>query len=179
MRAKAGVLTLIAVFAAGLAAPAQDAAPSPRVPAVLRAGICGRRQELFPGLTSLSYRGGFHTKTLVYEPLFRLGPAGEPVPGLAESWKQSEDGLTWTLRLREGVISHDGARLDAAGVKEHFGRVLANPGHDWLGGCSRIRDVAATDSRTVVITLSEPWYLPGELGSINPWDIVAPGALDY
>src|SRR5262245_9166767 len=42
------------------------------------------------------------------------------VPGLAESWTTSSDGLAWTFKLRRGVRFHDGTPLDAAAVKFTF-----------------------------------------------------------
>ncbi len=38
------------------------------------------------------------------------------IPGLAETWSASDDGLTWTFNLREGVLFHDGSTLDANDV---------------------------------------------------------------
>ncbi len=38
------------------------------------------------------------------------------IPGLAETWSVSDDGLTWTFNLREGVLFHDGSALDANDV---------------------------------------------------------------
>ena len=38
------------------------------------------------------------------------------IPGLAETWSVSDDGLTWTFNLREGVLFHDGSSLDANDV---------------------------------------------------------------
>lgn len=38
------------------------------------------------------------------------------IPGLAETWSVSEDGLVWTFNLREGVLFHDGSSLDANDV---------------------------------------------------------------
>ena len=46
----------------------------------------------------------------------------EIVPGLAESWEQNEDGTEWTFNLREGVVFHDGAELDAEAVCVNFDR---------------------------------------------------------
>ncbi len=46
------------------------------------------------------------------------------VPGLAKSWKVSEDGLTWSFDLRDGVKLHDGTPLDAAALKASFERAL-------------------------------------------------------
>jgi len=47
------------------------------------------------------------------------------VPSLAESWKTSDDGLTWTFQLRPGVLFHDGTPCNAAAVKLTFDRLLA------------------------------------------------------
>ena len=38
------------------------------------------------------------------------------IPGLAETWSVSDDGLTWTFNLRDGVLFHDGSSLDANDV---------------------------------------------------------------
>ncbi len=38
------------------------------------------------------------------------------IPGLAETWSVSDDGLVWTFNLREGVLFHDGSSLDANDV---------------------------------------------------------------
>ncbi len=49
----------------------------------------------------------------VYDTLVMFDPELNIVPGLAESWETSEDGLSWTFRLREGVTFHDGSPLTA------------------------------------------------------------------
>ena len=38
------------------------------------------------------------------------------IPGLAESWEVTDDGLAWTFHLREGVLFHDGSSFDANDV---------------------------------------------------------------
>ena len=66
------------------------------------------------------------------DPLVAKDFEGNYVPGLAESWEVSDDGLTWTFKLREGVTFHDGTPLDAAAV------VFARNGYHW----TTIRDIA-------------------------------------
>ncbi len=59
----------------------------------------------------------------VFEGLTRIGPNGEVLPALAESWTISDDGKTYTFKLHTGVKFHDGTRLQRRGRE-----VLARPG---------------------------------------------------
>ncbi|MFP3468423.1 ABC transporter substrate-binding protein, partial [Leifsonia sp. SIMBA_070] len=45
-----------------------------------------------------------------------------PTPLLAESWSQSEDGRTYTFKLRRGVTFHDGQPFNAEAVCANFDR---------------------------------------------------------
>ena len=61
----------------------------------------------------------------VFEGLVRINETGSVQPGLAESWTISEDGLTYTFKLHDGVTFHDGSAFDAEDVKFSFDRILA------------------------------------------------------
>ena len=61
----------------------------------------------------------------VFEGLTRVDQNGAVQPGLAESWTISEDGLTYTFKLQDGVTFHDGTTFDAEDVKFTFDRILA------------------------------------------------------
>jgi peptide/nickel transport system substrate-binding protein len=92
----------------------------------------------------------------VYEGLVEYAPGSTSIAGrLAKSWDISEDGLTYTFHLVEGVKFHDGTPLDAAAVVRSFERrrddklilsyFLAN-----------VTDIEAPDATTFVITLGHP-----------------------
>lgn len=96
----------------------------------------------------------------IYDPLLRKNPeTGEIVPGLAESFEISDDGLTITLHLREGVIFHDDTPLTAEVVKFSLERIgdpaLASPFAAQITG--NVASIETTDDLTVVITLAEPF----------------------
>lgn len=83
--------------------------------------------------------------------------SGEIGPGLAEEWEISDDQLTYTFTLREGVTFQDGSDFTSEDVKWSLERV-SNINHPesaafLLGG---IESIEATDDYEVVITLSEP-----------------------
>jgi len=93
----------------------------------------------------------------VFEGLTRIGPNGEVLPGLAESWDISEDGKVYTFKLREGVTFHDGTGFDAEDVKFSLERALAE---DSINAqkvlFAAIETVEAVDPQTVKVTLKQP-----------------------
>jgi peptide/nickel transport system substrate-binding protein len=50
-----------------------------------------------------------------------------PVPGLAESWQVSDDGLTWTYKIRQGVKWSDGQPVTARDAAYTFNRIIKAP----------------------------------------------------
>ena len=61
----------------------------------------------------------------VFEGLTRFGPDGSVQPGLAASWTISDDGLSYTFQLREGVTFHDGTAFEASDVVFSLDRARA------------------------------------------------------
>ncbi|MFC6657346.1 ABC transporter substrate-binding protein [Roseibium salinum] len=101
----------------------------------------------------------------VYDGLVRYKDGTlEVEPGLAESWTISEDGKTYTFKLREGVTFHDGSPFNAEAVKFNFDRMLneEHPYHD-TGPFplsfffSTVDNVIAEDETTVTFELSAPY----------------------
>ncbi|WP_261397964.1 ABC transporter substrate-binding protein [Maritimibacter alkaliphilus] len=93
----------------------------------------------------------------VYEGLTRFASDGSVVPGLARSWDISEDGLTYTFHLAEGVTFHDGSAFDAEDVKFSLDRARAEDSTNAQKGLfAAIDTVEVTDPLTVVVTLSKP-----------------------
>ncbi|MEP0261033.1 ABC transporter substrate-binding protein [Sulfitobacter sp.] len=90
----------------------------------------------------------------VFESLTTVAENGEVQPNLATSWEVSEDGLTYTFKLAEGVTFHDGSALDAEDVVYSFDRAMGedsvNPSKDIF---EPIESVKAVDPQTVEITL--------------------------
>jgi peptide/nickel transport system substrate-binding protein len=85
-------------------------------------------------------------------------------PALAESWEISDDLLTWTFTLREGVTFHDGRALTADDVVAPTSGI-AEDGRQRVP--ARIdREFNATDDLTVEITLTRP--TPNLLGRSAP-----------
>ena len=61
----------------------------------------------------------------VFEGLTRFGPDGSVQPGLAASWTISDDGLSYTFQLRQGVTFHDGTDFEASDVVFSLDRARA------------------------------------------------------
>ncbi len=65
----------------------------------------------------------FKVTVNLYETLLNFGEQDTTItPGLATEWEASEDGLTYTFKLREGVKFHDGTDFNADAVVKNFDR---------------------------------------------------------
>lgn len=93
----------------------------------------------------------------MYEGLVSQAPDMSFEPCLAESWEQSEDALTWTFHLRDGVKFHDGEVLDSADVLASI-ETASNPDSPsaYSGYTSTFSSVEAPDEKTVVIKTEKP-----------------------
>ncbi len=76
-------------------------------------------------------------------------------PQMAEGHDISPDGRTWTIRLREGLLFHDGAKVVAADVAASLARWTArNPTGQVVGAF--VESWKAADDRTVTVSLKRP-----------------------
>ncbi|MEA1903678.1 MAG: ABC transporter substrate-binding protein [Actinomycetota bacterium] len=91
----------------------------------------------------------------VYEGLVRLNADGSISGLLASDWEISEDGLTYTFTLQQGVAFHNGEALTADDVVFSINNVVNNEAHPFTTTLAPITNVEATDDSTVVLTLSQ------------------------
>lgn len=90
----------------------------------------------------------------VMEGLTRIGPAGEVLPALAESWDISDDGKIYTFKLRSGVKYHDGTDFGSEDVKFSLERAIAEDSTNAQKALfAAIESVEAIDPTTVKVTL--------------------------
>lgn len=117
-----------------------------------------------------------------YESLTRYVPSldgkeGKVEPLLATEWSVSEDGLSWTFKLREGVKFQDGEVLNAAAVKASIDRtkkVGGGAAFIWWA----LEEIEVVDDMTIVMKLSAPQPMDIiSAAGFAAW-IVSPKAID-
>ena len=93
----------------------------------------------------------------VFEGLMKPTSTGDLTPAVAESYTVSEDRLTYTFTLREGVKFHNGDEVTAEDVVYSISRCAdTTDGTPLVEAFSVIQSVEAMDARTVAITIAEP-----------------------
>ena len=96
----------------------------------------------------------------VFEGLTRVDQNGAVQPGLATDWTISDDGLTYTFTLADGVTFHDGSTFDAEDVKFTFDRIL---GPDSVNAHKEFYE--AIESVTVIDPLTVELKLSRQIGN--------------
>jgi ABC-type transport system substrate-binding protein len=93
----------------------------------------------------------------VFSGLTRWDLDMDPQPDLALSWEISDDQITWTFDLREGVLFHNGREMTAEDVKFSYERIFEiGAGGKYATYIREIESVEVVDDYTVELTLAHP-----------------------
>ena len=123
--------------------------------ATLRIGINEDPDALDPA------RGGSFVGRVVFaavcDKLIDIDAQNNFVPQLATSWSWSPDNLALTVKLRDGVLFHDGEKLTAEAVKANLERYRTAPESLRKGELKPVASVEIVDPATVRLHLSQPY----------------------
>lgn len=124
------------------------------------------------------YAGEMYAQSILYDTLVSITEDGYE-GCLAESWTISEDGKTYTFKIREGVTFSDGTVCDANAILANFNAIIENKErHTWLEMMNLLVGVSARDDHTFVIEMSEAYYpMLTELGCIRPFAMISPNCM--
>lgn len=147
---KVGVAALALVSAIG------SAAAEPQRGGVVVMGIAEESRGMDP-LTA--HRRFSETAIHVHDSLMLSTPDGKQFGALAEGWEVNADSTEYVIRLRQGVVFHDGTAFTGEDVKAHFDRVFdpqycCNNAYQYLGPYAGTEVV---DDHTVKVSFETPW----------------------
>jgi peptide/nickel transport system substrate-binding protein len=161
-------LALSVALIVSACAPAASGPSATPEPVATEPGVGGDDGELMrvgwgDGPDTLNPAYAFIAQTftifpLIYSTLTTQAPDGSYVGDLAESWIRSDDGLTWTFTLRDGVTYHNGTPLTAEDVAWSINAIMADP-DGWVAMVTYTNgfaSVEAPDARTLVIATEYP-----------------------
>ncbi|QIG38238.1 ABC transporter substrate-binding protein [Microbacterium sp. 4R-513] len=164
----AGALLLSACTSGGASnTPSSTGTPDPDASAVIRL-------VLEPSNLDIRQTAGAALDQIlvdnIYEGLVARTPEQDIVPALASDWEVSDDGLTYTFTLREGVTFHDGQPLTPQDVVWSLTTRKNTPEWSDSARLANVQTIAA-DGQTITLTLSAPdstllWNLTGRAGLI-------------
>jgi peptide/nickel transport system substrate-binding protein len=91
--------------------------------------------------------------SLIFDKLIEWGIDGKFYPSLAKSWTISEDGLTWDMKLKQGVTFHDGSPFNAELVQWFLKEMATGPSGYMVAS---IDNVEISGSHSVIIHMKYP-----------------------
>ncbi len=95
---------------------------TPKFGGEYRRPLANNPSTLDPAL--LSDTSGATVSNQIFDPLVQYDGSLTIIPAIAESWKGSRDGLSWTFYLRKGVKFHNGREVTADDVVYSYTRIL-------------------------------------------------------
>jgi ABC-type transport system substrate-binding protein len=151
--------------------------PSPKSGGVLRVGIPLRPPHFDVHQSGTIFNLG--SQGCMFDNLIRRDPrdGGKTIiPDLAHSWEIAKDGKTYTFRLRQGVLFHDGAELTAEDVKSTFDRIVKPPQGISIPRSilfKAVSEITTPDKYTVQFKLAEPRPINFIMSAIaSGWNVI-------
>lgn len=121
----------------------------------VRIGWAGAPADLNPGLGVLTE--DYTIYDLIYDSPLNIDFQGVFQPELATEWSVSDDGLTWTMNIREDVTFHDGTPLTAEDVAYSITLYRDTEGFPLLPSYVGVfTSIEAPDATTVTLTTDQP-----------------------
>lgn len=127
---------------------------------VLKTTAMGQDTSVYDPVVSGAW-STYHHAGLVYDTLFAVDMQRRSQPQMVDKYGVSDDRLTWTFELRDGLRFHDGTEVTTADVIPSIRRFTASGG-SLLGGAAlieRVKDISAKDEKSFVIQFKEPFAL--------------------
>ncbi|MGQ4809674.1 Glutathione-binding protein GsiB [Candidatus Entotheonellaceae bacterium PAL068K] len=170
--------TLAGAAALGLAGPAEAVQRHPQRGGTLRfatrgdaKGLDSHRNYIYPVS---------HPLAATTQGLLDISSQSAPVPGIAYEWDNSPDLLTYTFKLRKGVLFHNGREVDAAAVKWNFEHIQdPRKSHAFTrSALKNLKQVVAVDKYTLQCHLYDPSAAFPANVVYYPCNLMAPDSAD-
>ncbi len=149
---KSALLATLALSLAGCSGGSSTSGSSTSSSNILKYGLSGIEGNFSPFISSNTYDS--YVCSLIFEPLVTVDASGEYVPYLAD-WELSDDKLTYTFTLKDGIKFSDGTDMTAEDVAYSYS-VPAE--EDYAGPrlnvANAIADIKVVDDKTVAFTMA-------------------------
>jgi peptide/nickel transport system substrate-binding protein len=147
------LIPLAIIMIAGLCFTGACGEKAPVAGSVLRVGFTTFSYETFDPIQGESFWGW-----QIFDPILTWDKDGNWAPALADSWTLSEDGLTWTFHVRQGVKFHNGDPLTSADFMWSVEHMMDPSSWNPWSGCIRnaYLSMECPDAATFVFKTEEP-----------------------